>query len=245
MYYRVRFSYRKCLTHYMNAVFDENVFFLSRKEFADHLKNERRERFLSINNQVFWPEREIFRKARMVHLIRHPKDLVVSGYHYHKKGAEFWTDEPISRLALYQLSFELDNIYNDEEKRLINPEMTYRRLLNSLPFEKGIMTEMVWLKYVVTFNPVPFFESPLMKTFRFEDIVDEPVKRVEDICRFWLLNEEKLEYFRKRAAFYDKHPNYEIRDRSAYQYQQIFSPSLNAFFERHFGRVATRLGYPA
>ncbi|MEO1261270.1 MAG: sulfotransferase domain-containing protein [Bacteroidota bacterium] len=244
-YYRIRFSYRKCLTHYMNAIFDKNKFYnRKRKPFVKHLEKQKRTRFISINNNVFWPGRKIFKNAKMIHLIRHPKDIIISGYFYHKKGSELWNTLPIRRPHLYCLSFELDDVYNEQEKKLLNPEITYQQLLENLSFEKGMMTEIVWVKYVHTFNPIPFYESPLIQTFRFENIVEEPVKKIEEICRYWELSDQEIEYYCQRAAHFDKTPNYKIRDRSAYQYQKYFDDTLNLFYKKHFGNVVRRLEYP-
>ncbi|MEM1111191.1 MAG: sulfotransferase domain-containing protein [Pseudomonadota bacterium] len=228
----------------MNAVFDENTFYLDRNLFVEHLEQKKPGRFISINNKVFWPERRIFQNSRMIHLIRHPKDTVISGYHYHMKGPEQWTIEPMFRLQIYQLAFELDRIYSDEEKKLLNPEMTYQNLLKALPFDKGMMTEMVWLKFIETYNPVPFYESPLIETFRFEDIVADPVNRVANICRSWDLSDREVEYYSERAAHYERKPTYEIRDKSPYQFRNCYDKSLDAFFDKHFGSVAARLEYP-
>lgn len=229
----------------MNAIFDKNKFYnRQRKLFVKHLEKKKRQRFISINNNVFWPGRKIFENAKMVHLIRHPKDIIISGYFYHKKGSELWNREPMHRLRLYYLSFEMDDIYNEQEKKMLNPSTTYQELLENLSFEKGMMTEMVWVKYVHGFNPIPFYESPIIQTFRFEDIVAEPIKNIEAICRHWQLSEKEIEYYCQRAAHYDKTPNYKIRDRSAYQYQKYYDDDLNKFYKKHFGNVVTRLDYP-
>lgn len=245
-YYLIRFSYRKCLTHYMNAIFDKNKFYnlRLRKSFVAHLEQRKKGRFIAINNNLFWPGRKIFKDAKIIHLIRHPKDVVISGYFYHKRGSESWNREPLHRLPLYHLSFELDNIYNEQEKRLLHPQTTYQQLLESLSFEKGLMTEMVYLKYVHSFNPIPYYESPLIRTWRFEDIVAEPVNKIEEICKYWQLSETEIDYYCQRAAHYEQNPNYDIRDRSAYQYQKYYDASLNKFYNQQFCNVVKRLDYP-
>ncbi|MEO0723818.1 MAG: sulfotransferase domain-containing protein [Bacteroidota bacterium] len=245
-YYRIRFSYRKCLTHYMNAIFDRNIFYnrRRRKEFVAHLEKKKRGRFIAINNNLFWPGRKIFENARIVHLIRHPKDIVISGYFYHKKGSELWNREIIRQLPLYRLQFEMDDIYNEQEKKMLNSGPTYQQLLEFLPLEKGLMTEMVWIKYVHSFNPLPYYQALGIQTFRFEDIVTDPVKSITAICRQWQLTEEEIAYYCKRALHYQKNPTYKIRDRSPYQYQKYYDDGLNRFYKKHFGNVVTRLDYP-
>lgn len=244
--YLIRLGYRKCLTHYMDAVFDKNrhYFHSQRKGFVEHLETQKPGRFISINNNVFWPERKIFQNARMVHLIRHPKDIVISSYFYHKKGSEQWTIEPIFRLWLYRLAFELDHMLNDNEKKLLDPRLTYQHLLENLPLEKGMIAEMILLKFIHTFNPIPFYQSPIIQTFRFEEMVNNMEGSIQQICQSWQLSEEETVYYTQRAAHFDQNPNYEIRDRSAYQYKKYFNKTLNHFFAQQFPNVAKRLDYP-
>ncbi|MCP3932127.1 MAG: hypothetical protein GY705_23895 [Bacteroidetes bacterium] len=180
----------------------------------------------------------------MIHLIRHPKDIVISGYFYHKKGSESWNTDPLLSPWINKLSFELDHILSDEEKKLLNPLICYQQLLEALSFEKGMMVEMVWLKYIHTFNPIPYYQSPIIQTYRFEDIVEKPVDSIRQICNFWQLSEEETEYYCHRADHYDRNPNYPIRNRSAYQYKEYFNDELNAFFAHHFHKVVNRLDYP-
>ncbi len=230
----------------MNAIFDKNTFYYRgrREEFVAHLEKKKRARFVSINNNVFWPGRKIFDNASIIHLIRHPKDIVISGYFYHKKGSELWNREPIKYQPLYRLQFEMDAIYNEQEKRMLNSETTYQQLLEFLPLEKGLMTEMVWVKFMHGFNPLPYYQTPSIPTFRFENIVADPVKEIEAICRHWQLTEEEVEYYCKRAIHFQKNPTYNIRDRSPYQYQNYYDDTLNVFYKKHYGNVVTRLDYP-
>ena len=168
-----------------------------------HLKKKKRGRFIAINNNVFWPGRKIFDNAKIVHLIRHPKDIVISGYFYHKKGSELWNRETIRYQPLYRLQFEMDDIYNDQEKKMLNPETTYQQLLEYLPLEKGLMTEMVWIKYVHSFNPLPYYQTPGIQTFRFEEIMADPVKEIEAICRHWQLTDDNQQsYFRRFTTLF-------------------------------------------
>lgn len=243
--YLIRFSYHKCLTRYMGAIFDKNQHFRSKKElFKKHLIEKKRGRFLSINNVAMWPGRKIFDNARMIHIIRHPKDIVISGYHYHKKGSEEWNRRPLPRGKLYKFILELDHVLNEQERKLLHPEITYQQLLETLPFEKGMMAEMVWLKYIKTFNPLIYYQSKLLPTYRFEKIMEDSTEGVRKICKHWRLNEEEMEYYCNRAAFFERNPSYPIRNRTAYQYKDIFNKELNAFFNQQFNNLTKRLDYP-
>lgn len=243
--YCIRFGYHKCLTRYMGAIFDKNKHFLgNRIGFATHLRENHPGRFISINNNIFWVERKIFDHARMIHLMRHPKDVVISGYFYHKKGPEKWTVTPLLRRQLYKFSFELNQIYNEAERKLLHPEITYQQLLEALPYEKGMMTEMIWLKHIKTFNPIVYYQAPQVKTFRFEEIMSDPPAYVRQMCTYWQLSEEEIEYYSQRAAHFNRNPSYPVRDSSAYQFKKHFNKALDQFFSKHFNDVVGRLDYP-
>lgn len=243
--YLVRFSYHKCLTRYMGAIFDKNKHFRDdQKGFVEHVTKKRIPRFISLNNGVVYPGRKILSAARMVHLIRHPKDLIISGYHYHKKGRELWNTLEIPKPKFYRFSLELDHVLNDQEKKMLQPGVTYQQLLESLPFEKGMMAEMVWLKYIKSFNPLIYYQSPLVSTYRFEKIMQDPVEGVRKICQHWQLSEKETAYYCERAGHYDQNPAYPIRNSAAYQYKEVYTKELNVFFDQQFNQLVKRLDYP-
>lgn len=243
--YLIRFSYHKCLTRYMGVTFDHTKHFFShQKEFLQHIVEQRVPRFISLNNGAVYPGRKILADARMVHLMRHPKDLVISGYHYHKKGSELWNTLAFGKGKFFKILLELDHVLNDQERKLLHPEVTYQQLLEGLPFEKGMMAEMVWLKYIKTFNPLIYFQSQLLPTYRFEDIMEDPVAGVRKICQHWQLSEEEVAYYCERAGHFNRNPSYPIRNSSAYQYQEVYTKELNRFFKQQFNDLVTRLDYP-
>lgn len=243
--YLIRFSYHKCLTRYMGVIFDDTKHFFSHQtEFIQHIVKKKKPRFLSLNNGTAYPGHKTLVNARMVHLIRHPKDLIISGYHYHKKGSELWNTFRLPKPKFYRFSLELDHVLNDQEKKLLHPELTYQQLLENLSFEKGMMAEMVWLKYIKTFNPLIYYQSSLLPTYRFEEIMQDPVEGVRKICQHWQLSEKETAYYCERASHYNQNPNYPIRNSAAYQYKEVYTKELNSFFEQQFNKLVTRLDYP-
>lgn len=243
--YLIRFSYHKCLTRYMGAIFDKNKhFFVNKHDLVQHIRAGKAARFISINNTAVYPEHEIFANSRMIHLIRHPKDLIISGYYYHKKGSEQWNRLYIPWAKLYKYSLELDHVLNDQERKLLQTRLTYQELLEALPFEKGMMVEMIWLKYVQTFNPLIYYQSSVLPTYRFEEIMEDPVGAVRKICQHWQLTEQETAYYCERADHYNQAPSYPVRDKSAYQYREVYTKELDRFFKQQFNHLVRRLDYP-
>ena len=91
-------SYHKCLTVYyrriMDAVFNRCLpWGRGYRHFNSDLeafyRDCRSHRIASVNNRFLdFPQLGRFRISRF---IRDPRDLVVSGYFYHRRGAENWT----------------------------------------------------------------------------------------------------------------------------------------------------------
>ena len=118
MKHRVRFGHHKCLTRYFNRIFTENVHCLGNlSHFFTFLEREPTSRFLSLNNKVVDPDQPLLRNALMFHVIRHPKDLILSGYFYHKRGTEPWTTDKILFGWRANLLFELADALTADELR--------------------------------------------------------------------------------------------------------------------------------
>ncbi|MCG8469630.1 MAG: hypothetical protein MJB57_15730, partial [Gemmatimonadetes bacterium] len=90
-------SYHKCLTVYYHRVMDYLYNRILRFSHGYHHFNSRidqfyaespRYRVVSLNNQSLDLDR--LGDCRVTRFIRDPRDLVVSGYLYHKRGAENW-----------------------------------------------------------------------------------------------------------------------------------------------------------
>jgi len=240
----IRFGYHKCLTKFMNRVFPQNRHFLAMYEqFVRHLEAGNEPRFVSLNNCVLMPERKIFKNARILHLIRHPKDIIVSGYFYHKRGAEGWTEAALPYRFSQVLLAELRYFLNDKEHRFVAGCPSTVELLSELPQSKGFMAEMVWLKYWKGFNPVPYYECPWIRTMRFEDIVADQRRAVLEMCDHWEIPEQSREEYAERAESLSRTPTSHVRDSSPEQHLQWFDADVEAFYERQFNGIHRALDY--
>ncbi len=82
------------------------------------------------------------------HMIRDPRDVVVSGYFYH-----LWTEEPWANLPMAEYR-----------------GMSYREYLNSLDEEQGIHAEIRRVSFWVSHMQAWDFSNPRMFEIRYEDI---------------------------------------------------------------------------
>jgi hypothetical protein len=90
------------------------------------------------------------RPFRGSHLIRDPRDLVVSGYHYHLWTTEAWTHEPRPRFG----------------------GKSYQELLNSVPREEGIAFEIRRsLRWDIAKMAAWDYHQPEFCELRYEDVM--------------------------------------------------------------------------
>ena len=168
--------------------------------------------------------------VRILHLIRDPRDVLISAMHYHKKSNETWLHEPVPGY---------DNV-------------TYQRRLNALPtpfqqyvFEMENSTEST-LRDMVNwqYGRANCFEA------RYEDLrVDTQMAYWSKIMGFLGFDEAERQVCRQRfwqnslfgniVRFAHKH----VRSGDVAQWRHEFTPALaNAFLER-FPTVLQSLKY--
>ena len=80
------------------------------------------------------------RDFRIVRFVRDPRDLVVSGYHYHKRGAEPW----------FRFRGPTENYWRAINAKVpsgMQDGMSYAEYLNSLDLERGLLAELEFREY--------------------------------------------------------------------------------------------------
>ena len=240
----VRFGHHKCLTKFFNEIFDKNRHFLGGfGPMRDFLRGQTESRFVSLNDTIVNPDRHFLRHASIFHVIRHPKDLITSGYFYHRRAAELWTHREIGFPLAARYRLELAGVLRDEEIALIGPDVSMHEMLASFDFETGMMIEMIWRKFPCGFNPVPYYENPRVRSVRFEDVMANPYEELVGICDHFRLGDEETDRIlsRTRSVFQNKSDH--IRDHSSDQYRRYFTPTLHQFFETQFPRIIESLDY--
>ena len=196
-------------------------------------------KIISVNNQMLDFKRlGTFRISRF---IRDPRDLVVSGYFYHKRGAEQWC-----------------NIVDPNEEDWTNVNgtlptgmekgLSFSSYLQSLSEEDGIIAEIQFRKH--------HFESMLewpiqdskIKVFRYEDIIGNEMYIFRKLFEFYelplldrtlgLLLSKKYSAKRQQQKAY-RH----IRNPESNQWKKYFTPKVNDYFIGKYQELLTILGY--
>jgi len=241
-------GYHKGLSNFFRNVFPTPMHASPGKgmpEIRDYINSGKTKYLLSVHNPRFNPYRPVFEKCRIVQIIRHPKDYIVSGYYYHKRGAEEWTKRDCDWNFIQSLAVDLSPRLSDDDMRFLDTLPSVYQLLNRFDFETGMMLEIVWRKCRQKFYPLGYFRHPNIKTFRFEDIVPDPAHAVEEICRVWQMEEDEIDAAVARAKYQSRDYEGHIRNKSAYQYETEFTPAISEFYDSQFFSLAELLGYPA
>ena len=169
------FSYHKCLTAYYEGILRE---FSQLKGFDYQHFDSQSDRFFdayqsgaltcaSLNNTAL--PIALQPSERGSHFVRDPRDLVVSGYHYHLWCPEQWVYEPayrwryIAREPIFQKWTGL----NEWPKNT-----SYQGFLKTLSKQQGLIVEMLWRQKIFQKMYDWDYKNPSILELKYEDIID-------------------------------------------------------------------------
>lgn len=184
--------------------------------------------------------------CRISRFIRDPRDLVVSGYFYHRKGVERWisevqTDPPAWRVRLQMAG-------------LLLPTESFAGALQRLDQEDGLIAEML-LRHPTfrAMNRWPV-DDPRIRVWKYEEILGNEAETMDAVAEHygWIDGEEleRRTLLRERAEFWragdgrlswDQH----VRNPQSGQWRDVFTPKVRAAFNALCGDLPQRLGYEA
>jgi hypothetical protein len=229
----------------MRSVFNRCLFLSDGYEhFNSHLEdfyesfNEYR--LASINNRALDLERlGAFRLSRF---IRDPRDLVVSGYFYHRRAAEDWVciDSPTEE-DWYFANAAIPSGLRERGG-------SFAEYLQEVPLEDGLLAELELRG--------PHFESmarwpathPDILTLRYEDILGHETRAIDELVAFYGLNSIEgwlLRHFGARYSLARRAGDSHVRDPSAGQWRKHFTPRVRQVFDSKYKTLLKQLGYKA
>ncbi len=244
---RVYCGLHKCLTMYFRRVFGKVVrfqdplsgsfrhFFHRLDEFYRHCGGQT---ISSISGHALALDR--FEDVRAVRLVRDPRDLLVSGYFYHKRSAEDWCDHVDPEDADWA-------IVGGVVPSVLPKGKSFAQYLNEVSMEEGLLAEMEFRrKHYNSLLQWPD-EDPRVRVFRYEDIVGKEAEQFRKIFEFYGLRLPArmagvCYAGRYRAERRSGHEH--IRNPGSGQWRQYFTPRLTERFNREYGPVLEKLGYP-
>lgn len=167
------------------------------------------------------------------HMIRDPRDMLISGYFYHKWCNEKWC-----------------NINKDK----FNGK-TYKEMLNTLPKDDGIIFEM---QHSFKFNLNSMTEwnyyNPLILELRFEDMINNEEFLFSKVFEHYGLTKREIKQALKIVGRYkfekktgrkkgEEQTNHHLRKGIAGDWENHFSEKTRAEFKKLFPGALYKLGY--
>ena len=239
-------SYHKCLTVYYAKVMEKlyNTLlpwskgyrhFNSRvDEFYENLDNYK---ILSVNNHKLDFER--LGEFRLSRFVRDPRDMIVSGYFYHKRGAEDWCNIVGPKPDDWK-------VVNGNIPKEMGPEHSYSSYLQSLSQEEGLLAEIEFRKHHYESMLAWPTDDPRIVTFRYEDILGHEQNIYGQVFEFYELPwMERIiaNYLVGKYAAKGGKKKYHIRNPEPNQWKKCFTPRVSDYFHERYSGVLDKLGY--
>jgi hypothetical protein len=242
-------SYHKCLTVYygrvMKAVFNRCLPWSGGyRHFNSHLEDFyagfSTHRAASINNRALDLAR--LGRFRISRFIRDPRDLIVSGYFYHRRGAEAW----VTLASPTADDWYFANGVVPEGLRAAG--ISFARYLQSIPEEEGLLAELEFRRLHLESMARWPADHPDIVTYRYEDIVGNEVPVLGELFDFYGLSplERALgSWFARRYSIRRRSADPHIRDPSSGQWRRHFTPRVRRAFDANHPGLIEQLGYPS
>ena len=144
---RIHAGLHKCLTMFTRRVYKRACWtnvarprgFRHFFHDLDRFERERGDwRITSISGHALDPGR--YRDARIVRFVRDPRDLIVSGYHYHKRGAEYWCKDRRPSAVRW-------TIVRGKVPGALPPDTSLEDYLNRVGRAEGMRAELEFRRY--------------------------------------------------------------------------------------------------
>lgn len=243
-------SYHKCLTIYyqqvLSKLYNKILRHISTKRykhfysFIEEFYNDfDKYKVCSINNQAL-DLSVLGNNYRITRFIRDPRDLIVSGYFYHKKGAESWCNV----INPKEVDWKIVNGYIPKNM----PEgYSFSSYLRNLSKEEGLKAEIEFRKYHLrSMKEWPMFD-PNIKLIYYEDILGNEKETFLDIFRHYglTLPEKWIGYLLASKYSFKSHINKtkHIRNPHSGQWKEHFTSNVTNYFKNQYGDILERYGY--
>lgn len=163
------------------------------------------------------------------HMIRDPRDLIISGYFYHR-----WTNETWANLPLAE-----------------HRGMSYKEYLNSLSQNQGIAVEIkrssFWINHMANWN----FKNPKIYEIKYEDLIEDEKSIFRKLFEHYGFKKDVVEKCCKIADKYsfknfsgnNKKQNSHLRSGRSGEWKLYFTEEHKRLFKEMYPGALTKLGY--
>lgn len=243
---RIHASFHKCLTMYYIKVMHPLLNWLPYHTGFKHFESIEGEFYNTVHKYrvastsgFAVDTTQLSDEYRIVRFVRDPRDLVVSGYFYHKRGAEPWFRYKNPTQRYWQP-------INGQVPSGMPRDFSYSEYLNTLSLEDGLLAELEFRKNHLESIRHWDQQDERIKLFRYEDILGNEKSIFEQIFEFYHLSflEKKLGlYLVNRYAHSNQNKNKHIRDPQPGQWKDVFTPGVTKVFNQQYSDILELLKY--
>lgn len=245
---RVHCGFHKCLTMYTRGIYSAATRLDLRKPRGFHHFYHRLDAFYagcedfrvtSVSGHVIDLDR--FEDIRVVRFVRDPRDLMVSGYYYHKRGAEGW--------CLLEDPIDADwAVVNGKVPDALPAGTTLTAYLNAASIEEGLAAEFEFRRnHLHTMRNWPE-DDHRVRTYRYEDIMGREGETFAEILAFMGLSPMAqrigVRHAERRSTARARRRNTHVRNPASEQWRALMPAALVDRIAAEYGDVLERYGYP-
>lgn len=158
------------------------------------------------------------------HMVRDPRDVIVSGYFYHLRTNERFVNTPRAGLG----------------------GKTYRETLEGLDREAGLCLELNRSRWSLSTMDHWDYTNPSFLELRYEDFVADETGSFARLFRHYGFREEAIARAQRIAARFSRsrmRGGAHIRSGEPGEWLEHFTPALRSAFKEQYGDLLIRLGY--
>jgi len=221
------------MTTYFNAVLRFFAFAEAARYEKINLQEPSKDTRIFLSNHGKF-DLEAVRPYRGVHLMRDPRDMIVSGYHYHKWAYETWVHRPDANGNSYQQKLNRVDRATGLFMEIDHFIFFYRDLLERWDCDDPDILEVRYEDLMSGERDV-HYES----IFRFLGCEGERLRIGIDMMRLF---EAERRTGRRSDAKRARHQH--IRSGRSQQWRDELNPEHLAYIEAQLGPVLRKFGYP-
>lgn len=242
---RIHCSYHKCLTSYFQKIMHglNELPGYSYKHFKSHIddfSSDKESYYLSSLNNQFVESEQLTENCTISRFVRDPRDLIVSGYYYHRRGSEPWT-------KIVNPSEDCWTGVNGTLPSAIGSADSFSSYLARVPKEDGLIAQIDFRqKHFESMRKWNVRDKSIL-LLRYEDIVHNEVESFSDLFEFHKLPNDVTSYLldkvdefsMRRQVGKSKH----IRNPEPGQWREHFSPKVIDYFDSRYSDLINLYGY--
>lgn len=242
------FSYHKCLTVYFSQVMNRTFATGDRSGLTSgyrHLNSLKSEfpsallrfRLVSLNNHAVDPDSlGDFRATRFV---RDPRDLLVSGYFYHRRAAEPWCSVVDPTAVDWA-------VVNGTVPDALPPGMSFAEYLQSASIEDGLLAELDFRRaHFDSMTQWPM-DDPRILTLHYDDIMGDERRAFDQVFSHYGIRGPRravgLMAARRFSASGRASRSQHIRNPRSGQWKDVLTPRVLAELDRRHPEAILRYG---